>query len=317
MTKMRNVLITGASGFVGSALVDALSLQRIYELTGVYRQTRQDTRLKVLHLPVITGDTDWSNALNGQNVVIHTAGRAHVMEENHFEALSRYRDVNVAVTLNLARQAAAAGVERFIFLSSIKVNGETSKQTRISFSDEAAFSDPYGQSKFEAEEGLREISSHTKMEVVIIRPPLIYGRGVKGNFRSLLNIVQKPIPLPFASIQNKRSFLNLDNLIDFILITISHPKAANQTFLISDDHDISTAELLKKMVHINNGRCILIPMPKILLSLVATLLGKRKVLSRLTDNLQIDVEDTKRMLNWTPAHSIEDGLKKIFEDNIG
>src|SRR5690554_2902252 len=246
---MNSILLTGATGFVGRAVLDRL-VHDGQQVKAAVRNPNAELAGQA-GLVVVDGldaDTEWTSALEDVSAVIHSAARVHVMNENSTDPLAEFRKVNVEGTLNLARQAAAAGVKRFIFISSIKVNGEgTALDQPYTALDRPAPQDPYGVSKMEAEQRLREIAQQTGMEVVIIRPVLVYGPGVKANFRSMMNWLNKGVPLPLGAIHNKRSLVSLDNLVDLIVTCIDHPAAANQTFLVSDGEDLSTTEMLRRM----------------------------------------------------------------------
>lgn len=256
---------------------------------------------------------DYSDCLAGVSVVIHAAARVHVMDDTAADPLAAYREVNVAGTLNLARQAAASGVKRFIFISTIKVNGEaTLPEQPFTAHDLSQATDPYGISKAEAEAALKKLCSDTGMEFVVIRPPLVYGPGVKANFAAMLRLAKKNLPLPLGAIRNQRSMVALGNLVDLIKVCIDHPKAANQTFLVSDDHDLSTSELLQLMVRAYRKTPRLIPVPMSWFSIIGKLTGKQAVIARLCGNLQVDINDTKTTLNWRPPVSVEDGIKSCI-----
>lgn len=311
------VLVSGASGFLGSALLSTLAKSPKNEAIGIYR-----TPPAIGHGPpnhaVIVGDLvhheDWSAMPHFAHALIHTAARVHSLVETAADPLAEYRRINVEGTLNLARKAAAAGLRRFVFISTIKVNGErTAPGQAFSADDAPAPLDPYGVSKWEAEQGLREIAARTGMEVVIIRPPLVYGPGVKGYFRTMLRWLSRGIPLPLGALHNRRSFVNLDNLIDLIVTCIEHPAAANQTFLASDDEDMSTPELLHRMGAALGRPARLISIPTPLLKAGAAVLGKSDAVARLCDSLCVDVVKTRRMLDWNPAISVDRGLKKTAE----
>ena len=247
----------------------------------------------------------------GVQIVIHAAARVHVMSESSADPLAEFRKVNVDGTLNLARQAVAAGVRRFIFVSSIKVNGEGTEPGKPYKADDApAPVDPYGISKLEAEHGLLALAAETGMEVVIIRPVLVYGPGVKANFRSMMNWLNKGIPLPLGSIRNKRSLVALDNLVDLIVTCIEHPAAANQVFLVSDGEDLSTTELLRRMGAALGKPARLLPLPGAWLNGAACLLGKGAIAQRLCGSLQVDIEKTRRLLGWTPPVTVDEALRK-------
>lgn len=306
--------MTGASGFVGLRLCATLSKRPEIVITAAIRGFATLPFGQVVRIGDISGATDWTVPLTDQQVVIHTAARAHVLKDDVFDPLAEYRRINVVGTLNLARQAADAGVKRFIFISSIKVNGEQTPLGQPFIPDDTpAPEDAYGISKCEAEQGLQEIASSTGMEVVIIRPPLVYGPGVKGNFASMISIVRKGIPIPFGAISNKRSLVGIDNLIDLILTCIDHPDAPNQIFLVSDGRDLSTTELLQGVARATGRPSRLIPIPGSILSLCASLIGKRVLAQRLLGSLQVDISKNREILGWEPPVSVEDGLRRCFE----
>jgi nucleoside-diphosphate-sugar epimerase len=303
------ILITGHNGFVGSALVAALSGSQL-RLVGRRHIAGQPGQFFQKELATTE---DYSDCLAGVSVVIHAAARVHVMDDTAADPLAAYREVNVAGTLNLARQAAASGVKRFIFISTIKVNGEaTLPEQPFTAHDLSQATDPYGISKAEAEAALKKLCSDTGMEFVVIRPPLVYGPGVKANFAAMLRLAKKNLPLPLGAIRNQRSMVALGNLVDLIKVCIDHPKAANQTFLVSDDHDLSTSELLQLMVRAYRKTPRLIPVPMSWFSIIGKLTGKQAVIARLCGNLQVDINDTKTTLNWRPPVSVEDGIKSCI-----
>ncbi len=315
MTDRKNVLVTGASGFVGGAVIKSLAAQD-FNFTGAVRNRCRATIPTERQVSVgeLSQSTDWTKALEKQHVVIHTAARAHIMHEETSDPLAEYRKVNVEGTLNLARHAVAAGVQRFIFISSIKVNGEaTVNGSAFGADDKPAPEDAYGLSKLEAEQGLMDIAAKTGMEVVIIRPPLIYGPGVKGNFASMIKLVEKGLPLPLGAIHNQRSLVGIDNLIDLIIRCIDHPAAANQVFLAGDGEDLSTTELLRGVGKAMGQPARLVPVPEGLLQFGATLLGKKAMAQRLLGSLQIDISKTCELLDWKPPYTVEDGLRRCFE----
>ena len=288
-----------------------------YQVRGAVRGSFQfNEGQEILPVGDINGDTVWSEALADVSVVIHLAARVHVMNETAIDALSAYRKVNVEGTLNLAKQAAKADVKRFIFISSIKVNGEHSDLDKpFTEEDVANPQDAYSLSKYEAEQGLLLIAEQTGMEVVIIRPPLIYGPGVKANFASMLHFVKRGIPLPFGFINNKRSVVYLGNLISLIIRCIDHPEAANQVFLVSDGEDLSTTQLLTGCAKALGVKARLLPVPQKLIEFFANLLGKQDMAQRLCGNLQVDISKARHLLNWTPPVSVADGLIETCKHN--
>lgn len=304
-----SILITGHTGFVGQALVKVLP-ENTLRLVGRRHIAGQPGQYFQKEL---TTTEDYSDCLAGVSVVIHAAARVHVMDDTAADPLAAYREVNVAGTLNLARQAAASGVKRFIFISTIKVNGEaTLPDQPFTAHDLSQATDPYGISKAEAEAALKKLCSDTGMEFVIIRPPLVYGPGVKANFAAMLRLAKRNLPLPLGAIRNQRSMVALSNLVDLIKVCIDHPKAANQTFLVSDDRDLSTTELLQLMVRAYGKTPRLIPVPMSWFNIIGKLTGKQAVIARLCGNLQVDINDTKTTLNWRPPVSVEDGIKSCI-----
>ena len=306
---MPKILVTGASGFVGKSLTAELFRQG-YAIGAAVRSTKsQISNAEVVVVGEIDGNTDWINALRNVDVVIHLAARVHVMKENFANPLAEFRKVNVEGTQQLAQSAANAGVKRFVYVSSVKVNGEQTGLSPFTELDIPNPQDPYGVSKWEAEQGLMRIAEEMGMEVVIIRPPLVYGAGVKANFASMMQVVKRGIPLPFGTIRNKRSFVYVGNLVSFILLCIDHPVAANQTFLISDGHDISTTELLRGCAESLGVKAKLLPIPQKAVEFCIALLGKRDMVQRLCGNLQVDITKARTLLGWTPPISVTDGLK--------
>ena len=305
------VLVTGANGFVGRALC-AEAVSRGMAVRGITRASG-DLPISVENFAVggIDGNTDWQDVLTGCDVVVHLAARVHVMADTAANPLDEFRRLNVQGTLNLARQAAAAGVKRFVFVSSIKVNGEATQLGSPFTADDApAPLDAYGVSKMEAEQGLREIARQTGMEVVIIRPPLVYGPGVKANFAAMMRWLKRGVPLPLGAIYNQRSLVALDNLVDLIVTCLTHPAAANQTFLVSDGEDVSTTELLRRMGQALGCPARLVPVPASWLKLAAAGVGKSDVAQRLCGSLQVDIEKTRRLLSWSQPLSLDEGLRR-------
>lgn len=300
------LLITGYSGFVGNNL--AQQLQGSYKLNLLGRQPSNLGRVFTHKLDSISS---YADALVNVNVIVHCAARVHIMDDTAKDSLSEFRAVNTEGTFNLAKQAADAGVKRFIFLSSIKVNGDSTTDVMpFTAHDNSLAEDPYGISKAEAEQQLLELGKQKDMEIVIIRPPLVYGEGVKANFASLMKFVAKGLPLPFRAIKNnKRSLISLYNLVDLIKVCIEHPKAANQIFLATDDHDLSTAEMVALMAKVQNKKNLALPVPIWCFKLAGKLLNKADVIDRLTGSLQLDITHTKNTLDWKPPYSVEHGFK--------
>ncbi|MFZ1873491.1 MAG: SDR family oxidoreductase [Chania sp.] len=302
-----NVLVTGANGFVGRALCDELTAQGI-PFVGTGRVARDN----LLGVGELAPDTDWTGALSNITDVIHLAARVHVMDESESDPLTAFRRVNVEGTINLARQAAAAGVRRFVFVSSVKVNGEATTATPYAESDIAAPSDPYGVSKHEAEQALWELAQHTSLEVVVVRPPLVYGPGVKANFRNLMGAVARGIPLPIGAIHNARSMVAIDNLVDFLVTTLKHDAAAGQTFLVSDGDDLSTPTLARKLGSALGRPARLIPVPLPMLRLIGKLTGKQSTIDRLTGSLQVDINQAKTLLGWQPRVTVDQAIERTI-----
>lgn len=314
------VLVTGANGFVGQAVLSRLGGMGAGQVVGSVRRAPSAAQAGVPLVAVgeLSATTDWSGALAGVKKVVHTAARVHVMRESTADPLAEFRRVNVQATLNLARQAAAAGVRRLVFVSSIKVNGE-STQPAFPFkaSDAPAPLDAYGVSKMEAEQGLREVAAKTGLEVVIIRPPLVYGPGVKANFAAMVRWLQRGVPLPLGAIHNQRSLVALDNLVDLIVTCIDHPAAANQTFLVCDGEDVSTTQLLRRMGRAMARPARLIPVAPVLLKMGAALVGRPALAQRLCDSLQIDMGTTRQLLGWRPPISVDEGLRRASQGSLG
>ena len=312
------IAVTGQAGFVGKHVALEL-VNREFKVRAVLRNvksasTPSDGNTNDVAVGDINSHTDWSAALAGVDCVIHCAARAQVMHETVGVALAAYRAVNVDGARRLAEQAAAAGVRRLVYLSSIKVNGEeTAPGASFSLSDRPAPEDPYGISKWEAEQALWEISAKTGLEVVVVRPPLICGPGVKGNLARLLKPVRFGLPLPFSAVQNKRSLIGLDNLVDLLIRCVDHPEAAGQTFLVSDGEDLSTPDLIRYMAAAMNRSPRLFPVPLSLLRLVGSALGKRAEIDRLVGSLQIDSSHTRRVLGWTSPVSVQEGIRRMVQ----
>ncbi|WP_394180958.1 UDP-glucose 4-epimerase family protein [Marinomonas posidonica] len=304
-----NILLTGATGFVGKQLYSVLI--KSHQVLSVVRDKRSADFGECVEISEIDKKTQWGDAFTGVSCIIHLAARVHIMNDSSSDPLAEFRAVNTDGTLNLARQAAEAGVKRFIFLSSIKVNGEsTSDRKPFTAFDVRRPEDPYGMSKSEAEEQLLALGKETGMEIVIIRPPLVYGEGVKANFASLMKLVGKGFPLPFRAItQNKRSLVSVYNLVDLIKVCIDHPNAANQVFLVSDDDDMSTARMVDFMAKAQGKANLSFPVPVWCFKLAGKLFKKEAIVDRLVGSLQLDIEHTKKTLDWVPPYSVEHGFK--------
>jgi len=312
---MSLILLTGANGFVGQHLGNYLINQghqvvvttRRNEFSFDYKPTR------IASINDIGETADWSNVLKDIDVVIHLAARVHVMREQAVNPLAAFRQVNTAGTLRLAQQAADAGVKRFVFLSSIKVNGEATTTRPFNESDPLAPADPYAQSKCEAEQQLLTLADQTGLEVSIVRPPLVYGSKVRGNFLRLLGLAAKAWPLPLASIDNRRSLVSVQNLCSLLEVCTHHPRAAGEVFLVSDDHDISTPQLLRMLAAIMGRPCRLVPFPPAILVGASKLLGQQAVWARLAGSLQVDISKVREKLGWQPVTSLEQGLAETAD----
>ncbi|AXB06225.1 SDR family oxidoreductase [Aeromonas caviae] len=309
---MRNkIILTGASGFVGRQIKYAIPREQLI-LVGRRNLDEEYS----FFLSNLDENSQYDDVMKDVACIIHCAARAHIMHDEADNPYCLYHKINVDGTLNFAKQAAVNGVKRFIYISSIKVNGEsTTLNWPFTEKNTPAPVDAYGLSKLAAENSLRELAIETGMEVIIIRPPLVYGPGVKANFAAMMNLASKNLPLPLGAIHNKRSMVALDNLVDLIVTCIDHPKAANQTFLVSDDHDISTTELLEMMVRAAGKTPRLLPVPMEWLKFVGELIGKQAVIERLCGNLQVDISHTKETLGWQPPISMEEGIKRCFTED--
>jgi len=307
-------LITGANGFVGKPLCAEL-LRQGQSVRAVVRQRSQFLDdIEAIIVGNIGGNTDWLNALRGVDVVIHLAARVHVMRDTVADPLAEFRRVNTAGTEHLARCAAASGVKRMIYVSSIKVNGEsTHGDKKFTEADSPNPQDPYGVTKWEAEQALRWVASETGMEVVVVRPPLVYGPGVKGNFAQMLGVIAKRIPLPFASIHNCRSLIYVGNLADALITCATHPAAAGHTYLVCDGEDISTPDLVRQLGRGMGVPSRLFPCPPALLCIAGKLAGKSQQLERLLGSLRVDSDKMRADLNWVPPYSLQQGLQATAE----
>jgi len=308
------ILLTGSSGFLGKRLTTALA-NASFMLIECGRNSAKLNNPNYLHVENIDSNSKFNLQYQAINTIIHSAARVHVMNDASANPLEAFREVNTHGTLNLAQQAAEAGVKRFIFISSIKVNGESTELGKPFKPDDSFIpTDPYGLSKYEAEVGLHKIADETGMEVVIIRPPLVYGPGVKGNFASMMKWVNKGLPLPLGGIKgNKRSLVSVDNLVNLIITCIEHPKAANQTFLVSDNDDISTTGLLQKMALALDVPSRLLPVPAAWFIFVSHLFAKPAMSQRLCGSLQVDISKTTELLAWTPPYTSAQSMKKTAD----
>jgi nucleoside-diphosphate-sugar epimerase len=304
-------LVTGGSGFVGRALINRLTLIAGSTVIAPVRNVATKFPVGVRSIPFTNLDAtfNWSDELKDVDCVVHAAARVHVMNDVSGDPLAAFRKVNVEATLNLARQAAASGTKRFIFISSIKVNGEGAEPGTVYRADDVpAPIDPYGVSKLEAEQGLKELAAVTGMEVVIIRPVLVYGPGVKANFLSMMRWLYRGVPLPFGAVHNQRSLVAIDNLVDLIVTCSDHPAAANQVFLVSDGEDVSTTQLLRKLAGALGKPARLLPIPVWLMRGAAALLGKRALSDRILGSLQVDISKNRQLLGWTPPVTLDKAL---------
>jgi len=313
---LTRVLVTGASGFVGRALVDRLAMEGSLSVRAALRKRliAMPAGVEIVEIGSLGESADWSSAVQGVDVVVHCAARVHVMRESAALAETAYQRSNVEGTLALARAAAEAGCRRFVFLSSVKVNGEASGGgAPFRETDPPAPRDPYGRSKRDAERGLLALAESSGLEAVIIRPPLVYGRGVKANFNTLVRWVRKGVPFPFGAVDNRRSLVGIDNLVDLIILCMTHPAAANQIFLVSDGADVSIAQLIRKIAQTLEVPVRMLSVPIWLLSVLVRLVGRADLMQRLCGDLQVDISKARDLLGWTPPLSLEEGLARLTD----
>lgn len=309
---MTTVLLTGANGFVGQHL-GAFLVKQGYQVVATTRRDEFNfdyVPMRIVSISDIGATADWSTALEGIDAVIHLAARVHVMQERATDPLTAFREVNTVGTVRLAQQAAEVGIKRFVYLSTIKVNGESTTTQPFSENDPAVPEDAYAQSKLEAEQQLLALATQTGLEVSIVRPPLVYGPNVRGNFLRFLGLAAKAWPLPLASIDNRRSLVGIQNLCSLLEVCLHHPEAAGEVFLVSDDRDISTPQLLCLLAAALGRPCRLVPFPPSVLAGVSQLLGQQAIWSRLAGSLQVDISKAKQKLGWQPVSSVEEGLAK-------
>lgn len=310
------VLVTGAGGFIGRELCRVL-LEQGFRVRGVTRREGMLPRgTETIDVGEIGPDTQWQQALADVNSVIHLAARVHIMHETAVDPAAEFHRINTVGTERLARQAAAAGVRRLVYVSSIKVNGEHTCARPFSAADTPAPQDPYAVSKWAAEQSLHHISVETGLETVIIRPPLVYGPGVGGNFLRLMRLIRTGLPLPLGAVKNRRSLVYLGNLADALAQCARHPAAAGKTFLISDGEDISTPELIRRLAREMGTSALLIPVPAALLRLGGAITGKRAELARLLDALQVDASPIRQDLGWVPPYSVNQGIAATAQSYI-
>jgi nucleoside-diphosphate-sugar epimerase len=311
---MKRVLVTGANGFIGTKLCKKL-LNKNFCVHGAVRPGKSSflpEGAEAVHIKFIDGDTDWKNILENIHTVVHLAARVHVMKDSVSNPFDEYFKVNVMGSERLAQTAAECGVKRFIFMSSVKVNGE--ENVRAYNEGDVPFpKDSYGISKMIAENRLRDIASKTGMELVILRPPLVYGPGVKANFLNLIKTVHKGRPLPLSKVYNRRSFIYIDNLVDAVITCIEHPGAAGQTYFVSDDEDISTPDLIRKIASALNKSPRIFPFPRLLLFTIGKIIGKGASVEKLIGSLTVDISKIRQELGWKPTVTMDYGLQETAE----
>lgn len=308
---MHSIGVTGATGFIGDSLCNSLRLQPDVSLRRFVRHP--PIQPEDVEVEAIGPSTQWGSSLRGLDALVHCAAHVHKMGGD--ESLASYRSINTEGTLTLAKAAAHAGVKRFIFVSSVKVMGEASPASHpFRISDVPQPIDPYGVSKWEAEQGLWDFSRQTEMQMVVVRPPLVYGPGVRANFHQLMKWIAKGIPMPFCGIHNKRSLVSLPNLVSLIETCVHHPRAPGNSFFASDGQDLSTGELIKALALAMGRPSRCFPVPASLLNLSASLMGRKDTMARLTQSLQVDIVHTRDTLNWAPVTSMEQGMALTVAD---
>lgn len=307
-----NILVTGANGFIGSHLCTRLQAAG-WNVRGTVRSLKSTFHFGEGVVPIVVGplwpDTNWSQALDGIDTVIHLAARVHVMNDQADDPLNEFRRVNALGTEKVAREAAKAGVRRLVYISTIKVNGEEASEPYTTDSP-ARPSAPYAISKWEAEQSLQRVASETGLEVVVVRPTLVYGPGVKANFLNFMNVIQRGIPLPFASVSNRRSMIYIGNLVDALATCAVHPSASGKTYLVSDGEDISTPELIQRMNQLLGSSTHLFPFPPVLLRLAGSIVNKSAEIDRLLGSLTVDSSKFRNELGWEPPFTLNDGLRE-------
>lgn len=309
---MRNkILITGSNGFLGQYLCHFLT-EKNYSILAQTRKSQVFAPSNISNINFDLNDNLDNVDLSQVEVIIHCAGRAHVMNETAVSPLEAYRQTNVQGTLNLAKKAVQSGIKRFIYMSSIKVNGEQTTIQAFKPNDVVNTDDPYGLSKYEAEQALLELSKQTGLEVVIIRPVLIYGPNVKANFKSMVGLASKKLPLPIGCLDNKRSMVSIYNLVDLIHTCMTHPNANGEVFIASDQDDISVKQLFEKLAYHQNNKLLMLPVPKSLINFLASLVGKKAVASRLCSELVVDSSKTTQLLDWIAPYTVDVSLEKMF-----
>ena len=310
MLNQKKILVTGANGFVGRALCVEAIVRGMQVRGGVRHQCDLPAGIERLIVGEINENTNWQRALNGCDVLVHLAARVHVMRESAKNPLEEFRRVNVQGTEHLARSAVASGVKRFVYVSSIKVNGEeTLGGKSYAERDMPTPHDAYGTSKWEAEQALHRVAEETGLEVVIVRPPLVYGAGVKGNFAQLLSVLARGIPLPLASIKNHRDLIYVGNLVDALVACATHSNAAGQTYLVSDGEGVSTPDLIRNLANALGKSNVVFPFPMSVMRFCAGLFDKSSALDRLTQSLQVDSSKISKELGWQPPYTMQQGLR--------